>query len=315
MTLADGKVVLVVRRRDLDGSGAEVGLDPVVDDDGDFAAGEGKLEGFSVEMSVALVKGVHGDSDIAEHGFGPGGGDSEEFAGRTDDGVANFPELTLLFFVRDFEIADGGLTAGAPVDDVGAAIDEAVFVKADEGFAHGDGEVLVHGVVLARPVDGVADALHGGEDGAAVVAAPLADALNEDFAAEGLPGCAFADEQALDEHLRGDAGVIGAGKPEGGFAEHAMPADEDIRLRVLEHVPHMEIAGDVGRGQKDGEGAIVRADRRRFDFEEALLDPIGGPPLFDGGGIVRFGELAARPHCAVAFEGGFGLLGHSLFTI
>ena len=37
VTLADGEVVGVVRGRDLDGAGAELGVGPVVGDDGDFA--------------------------------------------------------------------------------------------------------------------------------------------------------------------------------------------------------------------------------------------------------------------------------------
>ena len=39
MALADGEVVGVVRGRDLDGAGAELGLGPVVGEDGDFAVG------------------------------------------------------------------------------------------------------------------------------------------------------------------------------------------------------------------------------------------------------------------------------------
>ena len=83
----------------------------------------------------------------------------------------------------DFEIADGGLAARAPVDDVRAAIDEALMIEADEGFADGDRQALVHGEVLAAPVDGDAEALHLFEDGAAVVLTPLPDAGNECFPA------------------------------------------------------------------------------------------------------------------------------------
>ncbi len=320
VTLADCEVVRVVRGGDFDGSGAEIGLDPVVGDDGDFAVRQRQLQHFADEVRVALVERIHGHGDVAEHSLRAGGGDGEEFAGRADDRVANFPELAQLFFVGDFEVGDGGLAARAPVDDVGAAIDEAIFVEADEGFAHGDGKVVVHGEVLAGPVDGVADALHRGEDGAAVVLAPLPDALDKGFATEGLARGALGGELALDEHLRGDSGVVCAGKPEGGFAEHAVPADENVRLGVLEHVPHMQIAGDVGRGQQDGEGARAGgAGRWGPDFEEALVDPVLCPALFNGGGIVGFGEFAARfggfVHLRAAFEGVSCLLRHSLFTI
>jgi hypothetical protein len=74
------------------------------------------------------------------------------------------------------------------------------------------------------------------------------DALGEGFAAEGFAVGAFDFELALDQHLGGDAGVVGARNPHAGGAAHALPAREDVRLGVLEHVAHVQIAGDVGRG-------------------------------------------------------------------
>ena len=91
--------------------------------------------------------------------------------------------MALVLVVDDLKVTDGGLAAGAPVDDVGASVDESLMVEAREGFADGHGEVLIHGEVLALPVDGGAEALHLAEDSAAVVALPLPDACNECFAA------------------------------------------------------------------------------------------------------------------------------------
>ena len=65
---------------------------------------------------------------------------------------------------------------------------------------------------------------------------PLPDALFELFAAQVAAVDAFFGELALHHHLGGDAGVIGAGQPERVVAEHAVPADGDIDLGVLEHV-------------------------------------------------------------------------------
>src|SRR5580693_8789013 len=119
---------------------------------------------------------MDGDGGVAEHGFEARGGYGDVFAGVlavvVEDGVADLPEVAFLLLVDDFEVADGGLAAWAPVDDVSAAIDEALLVEADEGFADGDGEIVVHGEVFALPVDGCAEALHLAEDGAAVVALP-----------------------------------------------------------------------------------------------------------------------------------------------
>ena len=53
---------------------------------------------------------------------------------------------------------------------------------------------------------------------------------------------------ALHHHLRGDAGVVGAGQPERVVAEHAMPADDDVDLGVLEHVAHVQDPVTLGGG-------------------------------------------------------------------
>ena len=47
--------------------------------------------------------------------------------------------------------------------------------------------------------------------------------------------------------------MVGAGQPEGVVAEHAMPADGHVDLGVLQHVAHVERAGDVGRRDDERE--------------------------------------------------------------
>ena len=181
-----------------------------------------------MQMEVALVLGMNRHGHVAEHGFGAGGGDGEKLARVlavcAENRVTNLPEVALLLLVDHFEVADGGLAARAPVDDVSAAIDEALTVKADESLADGHRQVLVHGEVFALPIDGSAQALHLVEDGAAVVALPLPDALDEFLAAKLLAGGAFGDQLPLHHHLGGDAGVVGAGQPESAPCTHAPPA-------------------------------------------------------------------------------------------
>jgi hypothetical protein len=169
---------------------------------------------------------------------------------RADDGIANLPQLSGHVFVLHFEIGDGRAAARAPVHDVLAAIDQAVFIEADEHLAHGARKIFVHGEIFAVPVDGCAEALHLVEDGAAVELFPLPHALDEFFAAQVAALLAFFGEMALDHHLRGDAGVVGAGQPERDEAAHAMPAHDDVHLRLVEHVAHVQAAGDVGRRQQ-----------------------------------------------------------------
>jgi hypothetical protein len=98
-------------------------------------------------------------------------------------------------------------------------------------------------------------------DGGAVVALPLPDAFDEGLAAELLAVGAFA--------VSWRSTIICVAMPAWSVpgprgrrsAAHAMPAGEDVHLRLVEHVAHVQAAGDVGRGQQDGEGLGLWAGR------------------------------------------------------
>ncbi len=66
------------------------------------------------------------------------------------------------------------------------------------------------------------------------------DALFELLAAQVAVVDALFGELALHHHLGGDAGVVGAGQPQRVVAEHAMPADGDVDLGVLQHVTDVQ---------------------------------------------------------------------------
>ena len=114
-------------------------------------------------------------------------------------------------------------------------------------------------------------------DGAAGFGFPLPDAVDKLLAGEVAAILdAFGGELLCDHHFGGDAGVVGAGKPEGGVAAHAVPADGDVDFGVLEHVAHVEDAGDVGG--RDDEG------KRRFSWR--IFRPVDAgfdPPLSPAG--------------------------------
>ncbi len=210
---------------------------------------------------------------------------------RSDNGIANLVELARRVLVHHFQIGDGGDAARAPVDDVLAAIDQAFFIQADEGFAHRARHALVHGEVLARPVDRGAQPLHLLQDHAAVVLLPIPHARDERLASDVAAVLALAGELALHHQLRRDAGVVGAGQPQRRQAAHALPADDDVDLGVLQHVSHVEVAGDVGRRQRDGKGLARLVRRRRFDVEELFVDPVLGPARFNRARLVGLGKI------------------------
>src|SRR3569623_1765168 len=72
-----------------------------------------------------------------------------------------------------------------------------------------------------------------------------------------------------------------------------MPAHQDVTLGVLEHVAHVQIAGDIGRGEQDVEALAAGGTvlGRSWLREELLPDPVLGPVIFDGSGVVRYGQI------------------------
>ena len=83
--------------------------------------------------------------------------------------------------------------------------------------------------------------------------------LHQLLAAEVVAGLLLLLAQAAFDHgLRGDAGVVGAGHPEGVVALHAPPADQHVLQGVVEGVAHVQGAGDVRRRDDDAERLAVR---------------------------------------------------------
>ncbi|MNF76730.1 hypothetical protein D3C84_588550 [compost metagenome] len=259
MAFADFVVVEVMGRGDLHAAGAELGIAIVVGDDRDASAYQRQLDVGADQRLVALVVRVYRDGAVAEHGFRAGGGDYQVVLAvgglvAVGQGVAQVPQAALLVVVLHFEVGDGGVELGVPVDQALAAVDQAVLVQAHEGFFHRFRQAVVHGEALARPVHRAAQAADLPGDGAAGLFLPLPDLFQEFVAAQIMPADAVGRQLALDHHLRGDAGVVGARLPQGLAALHAAETDQRIHDRVIETMAHVQAAGDVRRRDHDGVG-------------------------------------------------------------
>ena len=127
MALADFEIVEIVRRRDLHRARAELGVGILVADDRDAAADERQDDVLADKMLVALVLGMDGNRDVAEHGLGTGGGNGDGLVAALDR-VAQVPHLAVGFDVLDLEVGDGGLETGVPVDQTLGAVDQALLV-------------------------------------------------------------------------------------------------------------------------------------------------------------------------------------------
>jgi len=142
---------------------------------------------------------------------------------------------------------------------------------------------------LVLPVRAGAEAAHLAGDGAAGVFLPLPHLLQEALAAEVVAADALGVELALDDDLGGDAGVVGARLPQRVVAAHAVVARERVHDRLVEAVPHVQRAGDVGRRQQDAEGGGVRLVEPGVEIAAGF--PFRVPATFDVGGLEALGQF------------------------
>ena len=147
----------------------------------------------------------------------------------------------------------------APVDDAVALVDEALFIQLAECLAHGLGAALIHGEAAAIPVAGHAERLLLLNDAIAVLLFPRPDALQKRVAPEIVAGQAlFLAQHLLDLDLRGNAGMVRAGHPQGGIALHTLIAREDVLQRCVERVAHVQLTRNIRGRHDNGKRLFVR---------------------------------------------------------
>ena len=285
MLLADHEVVGIVGRGYLERPGAEVGGHVRVADDGQFPADQRQEYRVVGQILIAGVVGVHRHRGIAQESLGPGGG-HHQIALAVLKGVADVVEPALDLLVLALQVAQGGVAAGAPVDDVVAPVDEPFLVQAHEHLAHRLGQALVHGEALPAPVAGSAQALELVYDLAAVLGPPFPHPINKGLPAQVVAGLAFGSQLALHHVLGGDARVVGSRHPQHLVAQHALVAAHDVLHGVVERVAHVQLPGHVGRRDHDGVG---RALACWIGGEQPLPLPVGVPTLFHLSRLIRFG--------------------------
>ena len=184
-----------------------------------------------------------------------------------------------------------------PVHDVISAIDQALFVQPDKHLAHRGRKFFVHREVFAIPVDRRAQALHLVENRAAVKLFPFPDALDKLLAAQLAPLLAFFFEVPLHHHLRGDAGMIRSRQPQRDESAHPVPAHDDVHLRLVEHVTHVQPSSHIGRRQQQREHRPRLTLRRHGHGEEFFLNPIVGPARLNRARLVSFGQFVRHLVC------------------
>ena len=244
---------------------------------------------FAHQVLIALVGGVDGHAGVAQHGLGPGRGHHQITPRLAHDGIAQMPQIARLLLVLHLGVGQRRDAVGAPVDDAGALIDQALLIQGDEHLAHGLRAALVHGEAGAAPVAGGAHFALLAHDGVSVLVLPVPDALQELLAAQVVAAQSLPDaEVLLHLDLGGDAGVVRAGQPQGVVALHALIADQDVLQRAVHGVSHVQLAGDVGGRHNDGEGLFVPSP---VGAEPAAVHPEIVDASFHLCGVVDLGKL------------------------
>ena len=256
MAVAHLVVVGVVGGGDLDDTGALGHIGVLIADNGDLLVQDGQDDVAAMQMGIAGILGVDGNSGITQHGLGTGGSQFQHFAGLLD-GVKQVPEIAGLLLVFDLGIGDGGDAVGAPVNHPVSTVDIALLVQADKNFLNGIRAALVHGETLPLPVAGGTQLLQLLNNTVAIGILPLPGPLQEAFTAQHILGQAFFCHSFNNLGLSGDGSVVSAGQPQGGVALHPLGTDQNILHGVVHCVAHVELAGDIGGRHNDGVGLLV----------------------------------------------------------
>ncbi len=289
---SDLKVVGIVGGSHLHAAGAELQINVIIGDHGNRPVREGQGDLAADDGCVALVFGIHGHSGVAQHGFRAGGGD-DQVSLAVGKGIADVPELARLIGVFHLVVRQGGHAARAPVDNVFSLVDKTIIVEGDEDLFDRAGEHFIHGEAQAVPIAGCAKQFKLADDAVTLFLFPFPDQFHHGFAADLVAVFAFLGQFFFHHVLGGDSGMVNAGQPQGGLAEHAVEAHHHILQGVVEHVSHMQDAGHIGWRDKHGEGRFGGIAR---GLEIAALFPELIPFLFDLLCFVSFFDLHNLPH-------------------
>ena len=280
MGLTHSKVIGVMRRSDLDKTGAKSGIDMPIRENRDLTSHDGQHDRRAYQGSFLGILGRDRNARIAEHRLGTSGCHRNVFnaADRLFQRIAQIPQMTLLVSIFRLVIGDGRFTVRTPVYDTLTAVDKVMVIPVHKDLTHGAGILRRHRELLIIKVNGAAHALNLLDDGATVLTRPIPASLNELLATNLKARNPFRFQLFINLRLRGDTRVVGAEDPACGIAAHAAVADVGILDGIVHGVAHVENTGNVR--WRNHNGAIFCA------FAAAIA--AGLYPLFDQ---LRLGSL------------------------
>ena len=286
-------VVGVVGGRDLHGPAPHLRVRILVRDDGDEAVHQGQADLFAHRIPPSFIRRMHGHAGVPQHRLGAGRG-HDHVRPTVCAGVADVPEVALRRLLLHLQVGDHGLAGGAPVDHPPAPVDPTLLVKSDEGLQHGAGVAFVQGKPLPAPVVAAPQGAELLRDEPPVLLPPGPYPFEHLVAAQVKPVFPLLFvEQLLHPHLRGDAGVVRAGQGQRDEPLHPLVARDRVVDGVLKGVAHVELAGDVGGRDGDGE---ARGAGSSLGPEVTLPLPEFIPARLDGLRVIDLVHLDVGIH-------------------
>ena len=287
MALADLPVVDVVRGRHLQAARAELHVDVVVEDHRHGTLHHRDDAPLPLQVRVARVVRVNAHRGVAQDGLRTRGGDGDPLVVRAFDLVADVVQAGVHLLVDHLLVADGGERLGIPVHHALAAVHEPFLVQVDEDIDDRLAQGRLHGETRTLPVTAGAELLELFQDHAAILLLPGPGMLQELLPAELLLGQSFVTELLHHLGLGGDGGMVHPRHPAGVLPLHAGAPHQHVLDGVVQHVPHVQHAGHVGRGNGDGEGLALVG----LAVEVATGHPVTVPPVLAVLRIVPLGKL------------------------
>ena len=196
--------------------------------------------------------------------------------------VSEVPHVALDIFHLDLVVGECGTRSRIPIDESLPPINQAVLEQHEEGVTHCGGAHVVHREANAVVVAARAHLLELAENGGLVRVLPFLGLLDEGFATHVEAANALREQALLDDGLRGDTSVVGAGHPHRVTALHPVKPDEHVLQRVVERMPEMQRRGHVR--WRDDDRVVLRTIGCGLGMKHAGVSPLLGNFRLDVGG-------------------------------
>ena len=146
------KVIRIVSRSDLYTAGSKLFIHIFISDHRDLSVCQRQLQHFPYQVFISFILRIYCHCRISQKSLRTGGGNLYILSFLSYYRVVNVPEKSVLVLMFYLCIRYGSLAYRTPVDDPGAFIDIALFVKLDEHFLNCFGTAFVHGKTFSVPV-------------------------------------------------------------------------------------------------------------------------------------------------------------------